>query len=314
MQHRLIKRFIYRLVLGAAVTLVAGCGGGGGDDNDGSPIVIGTEPENTATAVEFTAQVNGEAFVCGQTYSGVGISLPDTYKVIDMRFYVYDVELVKADGEREMLDLEQDGVWQYENVALIDLEDGCNNGTPETNAWIIGEIPNADYAGICFKLGLPYELNHFSDATAPSPINSSGMLWNWRFGRKFIRIDGIGDPDNIDQPFHIHLGSTECPGDAVSAPPTGECGFPNIVDVCLDDFDVDQDQIVIDVGPVLAASSVTVNTPDTQPGCMSANSDPECIEVMPRLGLDFTFVAGAGAPPEQYPASEPQQLFKVLKP
>ena len=67
----------------------------------------------------------------------------------------------------------------------------------------------------------------------------------------------------------------------------------------------------MDIGTALEASNVAFNTPDTASGCMSANSDPECIQVMPRLNLDFTFVAGAGVPPEQYPKAVPQRLFSV---
>jgi hypothetical protein len=47
---------------------------------------------------------------------------------------------------------------------------------------------------------------------------------------------------------------------------------------------------------------------------MSGNADPECIPIMPRLNLDFTYVAGAGASPEQYPKVVPQVLFNVRKP
>ena len=59
---------------------------------------------------------------------------------------------------------------------------------------------------------------------------------------------------------------------------------------------------------------VAVDTPNTAAGCMSGNSDPECIPIMPRLYLDFTYVAGAGAAPEAYAKVVPQRLFSVLKP
>jgi hypothetical protein len=31
---------------------------------------------------------------------------------------------------------------------------------------------------------------------------------------------------------------------------------------------------------------------------MSFNADPDCIPIMPRLNLDFTYIAGAEATPE----------------
>ena len=291
--------------LGVALALLAGCGGG--DDDDGAA--------NRRAVVEFHAQVKGQDFTCGATYSNVGLGQPGTYQVNDWRFYVHDVVLVKADGSRQALDLEQDGVWQYRNVALLDLRRDCGGGPLPTNSAVTGTVPSDNYTGICFKVGVPYELNHVNDATAPSPLNSSGMLWNWRGGRKFIRIDGTGAPGDVDRAvaFHVHLGSTQCPGSDPSAPPTAACGYPNIAEFCLDNFDADQDHIVMDIGTALEASNVAFNTPDTASGCMSANSDPECIQVMPRLNLDFTFVAGAGAAPEQYPKQVPQRLFAVDK-
>jgi hypothetical protein len=97
-------------------------------------------------------------------------------------------------------------------------------------------------------------------------------------------------------------------------PPTTACGYPNVAEFCLDNFNANQDHIVMDIGTALEASNVAFNTPDTASGCMSANSDPECIPIMPRLNLDFTYVAGAGATPEQYPKVVPQRLFSVHKP
>ncbi|MFZ1641668.1 MAG: MbnP family copper-binding protein [Candidatus Contendobacter sp.] len=287
--------------LGIALALLAGCGS---DDNG---------PSERQAKVLFEAQVNGQDFVCGATYSGVGLGQPGTYQVNDWRFYVYDVALVKPDGNRQALDLDQDGVWQYQNVALLDLRKNCGGGVLPSNAVVKGAVANESYTGVCFKVGIPFALNHTNDATAPSPLNSSGMLWNWRGGRKFIRVDGVGDPTNLKQSFVIHLGSTECPGSDPNAPPTAACGYPNIAEFCLDNFNADQDHIIMDIGKALAASNVVVNTASTAPGCMSGNSDPECIPIMPRLNLDFTYVAGASSTPEKYPKVVPQVLFSVHK-
>jgi len=291
--------------LGVALTLLVGCGGGG-DDDDG--------PSQRRAVLQFQGQVNGQAFTCGTTYNNVGLGQPGAYQVTDWRFYVHDVALVKADGSRQTLTLDQDGVWQHQNVALLDLRRDCGSGALPTNSAVVGTVADADYTGICFKVGVPYALNHVNDATAPSPLNSSGMLWSWRSGRKFIRIDGMGDPTNAKQAFHIHLGSTQCPGSDPNAPPTAACGYPNIAEFCLNNFDVDRDQLVMDIGHALEGSNVAVNTPNTAAGCMSGNSDPECIPIMPRLYLDFTYVAGAGAAPESYAKVVPQRLFSVLKP
>lgn len=289
------------LILGIALAMMAGCGGD--KDSDQHQVVV-----------QFQAQVNGQDFQCGKTYSNVGLGQPGTYQVTDWRFYVHDIALVKSDGNRQSLELNQDKMWQYQNVALLDLRRDCGSGTLPTNSAVVGTVGEGDYTGICFKVGIPYALNHVSDATAPSPLNSSGMLWSWRSGRKFIRIDGMGDPANSKQAFHLHLGSTECPGTDPNAPPSKACGYPNIAEYCLDNFDADQDSVVMDIGHALEASNVAIDTPNTAPGCMSGNSDPECIPIMPRLNLDFTYVAGVGASPEFYPRTVPQRLFSVRKP
>ncbi len=182
------------LAAGAALTLLAGCGG---DDN----------PGDRQVQVQFAGQVNGQEFVCGRIYAGVGVGQPGTYQVNDWRFYIHDVALVRTDGSRQTLALDQDGIWQYQNLALLDLRKDCGSGALPTNAAVAGAVPDADYTGICFKVGVPYSLNHINDATAPSPLNASGMLWNWRGGRKFIRVDGgktfptFGDKAN---PTKIH--------------------------------------------------------------------------------------------------------------
>ena len=80
--------------LGVALALLAGCGG---DDDNG--------PSERQAKVLFEAQVNGQDFTCGATYSNVGIGQPGTYQVNDWRFYVYDVALVNPDGNRQALDL-----------------------------------------------------------------------------------------------------------------------------------------------------------------------------------------------------------------
>ncbi|MCC6135470.1 MAG: metallo-mystery pair system four-Cys motif protein [Candidatus Contendobacter sp.] len=291
------------LLAGAALTLLAGCGG---DDDD---------PSDRQVSVQFAGQVNGQEFVCGKTYSNVGLGQPGTYQVNDWRFYVHDVALVKTDGSRQTIALNQDGAWQYQNVALLDLRKDCGSGALPTNAATAGTVPNDNYSGICFKVGVPYSLNHLNDATAPSPLNNTGMLWNWQGGRKFIRVDGFGDPGSVDGAvaFVVHLGSTGCPGPDANSPPTAACTYPNVAEFCLDNFNVDQDRVVMDMGQALAGSNVAINAANTASGCMSGNSDPECIPIIPRLNLDFTYVAGAGATAEQYPKLVPQVLFSVGK-
>lgn len=268
------------------------------DDND-SP---------QAVTIDFRASVNGSPFVCGQTYPKVGTSngaTENSYKIDDFRLFIQDIYLSKGEGSQVALTLNQDDTWQYKTMALLDFENGCLNGTTETNTQIHGQLPAGerlnDYTGLCFKVGLPFEENHADPGQAPSPLNASGMLWSWTTGRKFLRIDGTGDPGGLNQSFHLHLGSTGCrDSSGTGGTPDGPCIYTNQPEICLP-YKAHQQVVVADIGHVLAQSNVAVNTPDTAAGCMSGRSDPECIPIFPRLGLDFIYQQTGASESVTYP-------------
>lgn len=277
--------------------LVAGCCllvACGGDDASDEPVV------NDVT-VRFSAAVNDTDFTCGTTYSGIGIGVNNEMRINDLRYFVHDLRLVRADASQQPLSLVQDGTWQLEGTALLDFEDGCAAGTPETNSRVQASVEGdpSEFTGICFKLGVPFEQNHISDATNLSPLNASGMLWSWTGGRKFVRIDGSGDPGNLNVAYNVHLGSTGCVDSAGDPAPDSACNFPNVAEVCIDNFNVATDTIRTDVGRLLAQKDITVSS--GAPGCMSGNSDIDCIGLMERFGLDFTYSDGSN-PPERHRA------------
>ena len=111
---------------------------------------------------------------------------------VDLRFYVHDVALTDASGASQPLTLEQDGVWQRDDVALLDFEDGsgdCATGSPDTHTALTGTVPAGDYVGLSFNIGVPDALNHIDAATAEAPLNDTGMWWSWTGGYKFLKID-----------------------------------------------------------------------------------------------------------------------------
>ena len=142
-------------------------------------------------AIDFAAYVGESEFVCGESYEGVGTE-ESTITPTDFRFYVSNVALIDEEGNAVPLELEQDGKWQYQDTVLLDFEDGtsaCDNGTAETNTTLIGTVPEGDYQGLQFTLGVPEKLNHDDAAIAPSPLNLTSMWWNWQGGYKFLRVD-----------------------------------------------------------------------------------------------------------------------------
>ena len=73
--------------------------------------------------ITFAGRLAGKPFDCGSQYEDIGTK-KSTVTPQDLRFFVSDVELLDVDGKAVPVVLEQDGVWQYKSVALIDLEDG----------------------------------------------------------------------------------------------------------------------------------------------------------------------------------------------
>lgn len=246
-------------------------------------------PEGTTQAVtlKFDAQVAGAPFVCGAEYADLGTQ-GSTLSASDLRFYISEVELLDARGAATPLVLAQDDKWQYQNLALLDFEDGCGgSGNTELRKTIVGGIPKGDYVGLRFTLGVPFELNHGDASVAPSPLNLTSMFWNWNGGYKFLRMDGAarGIPG-----WRLHLGSTNCEADAQGV--ISQCGQPNRATITLDTFDPAQDTVVLDVAALLAKTDLDSDVAGP-PGCMSAPTDVECAQYFETLGLPW---AGGAAP------------------
>lgn len=308
----------------SVTSLISACND---NNNNGSADLTGNTGA-TVAAVRFAPKVDAEDFSCGSTYNIGG----NDYRVDDFRLYVHDVTLTTDIGDEIPVTLTQDGQWQYENVAHLDFEnatqDSCN-GNDETNNTITGtyEAPTeGNINGICFNLGVPYEYNHeltSQNTTSPAPLNVTGMSWVWLGGHKFLKVDGVGDPGGTNTNFHVHVGSTGCynddivthpfthqQGSNINKVPDFQCSHPNTPRVCLSNFNMDSQDVTIDLAALLADSDVTVNNGGAA-GCMSGNDDPECPTIMPKLGINF--VADDGVNPViPYPAIEPQPVFGMV--
>lgn len=258
-------------------------------------------PKTMATSIKLAAEVDGKPFSCGESYDGIGTT-KSTIRVTDFRFYVTTVRLTKADGTSVPVALTQDGLWQKDDVSLMDFEDAtgsCSNGTAPTHTTIDGTVPEGNYNGLSFEIGLPFDKNHRDPAAQPSPLNLTRLFWSWNAGYKFMRLDmrTTGMPNG----WVIHLGSTACDGATATTAPT-ECKFPNRAPVTLTGFNPLSDTVVLDVATLLAGNNVDKNQEKTAMGCMSAQNDPECGPLFERLGLAF------GETP-----AKPQTAFSVRR-
>lgn len=67
--------------------------------------------------------------------------------------------------------------------------------------------------------------------------------------------------------------------------------IPNTLSLKVDGFDPAKNVLVVDPAPVVADADLTVNAPETSPGCMSFPDDGDCMTVMAKLGLPYMDVA-----------------------
>jgi len=265
---------------------------------------VGARAADQKVAIRFLAQVGTEKLVCGQTYSGIGTT-GSKISPHDFRFYVHDLALIDQSGKSVPVQLEQDGKWQLDDVALLDFENGaagCVNGTPDLNDQVIGLVPAGRYTGLSFTLGVPFNKNHTDLPTQASPLNLTALAWVWNAGRKFARLDFSST--GLPRGFAIHLGSTGCtPNDTKITVPM-QCSEPNRPHVLLPEFDVQSDIVIADLAALLKDSNVDTNQEHTASGCMSSPDDSDCGPLFANLGLPFAgkaagkqtfFRKGAGA-------------------
>jgi len=237
-------------------------------------------------AITFEAVFGARPFSCRDTFA-VGTKASPA-RPLDFRFYVHDVVLTTASGERVPVTVGSDPTWQRDGVALIDLETGdgtCTAGTPETHAVVSGRVPRrSDYLGLSFKVGLPEGLNHLDAARAPAPFNEPGLWWSWSGGYKYLRLE-ISTPANPDG-FYFHLGATDCQGSVGAF----ECARGNVAVVSLPTFVPGHSRVRADLEAFYAGLDVDTG-PDFQTdfvaGCMAFTGDPECPQMMGQLGLSF---------------------------
>ncbi len=272
---------------GGTGTLSVGYGHQVADEKIFGPFSVNAAAATIPIALQFMPMVGAQGFACGQTYTGIGTANA-TMTPIDFRMYVHDVRLVRADSSEAPVALTQDGLWQYQDLALLDFEDGtgnCNNGTPETHMVVSGTADYGQYIGVKFKLGVPFALNHGDPTTAPSPLNLTGLFWSWNGGYKFLRLDNAVDSAGTMVGRNLHLGSTGCNGSTATTPPTS-CTAENVTEITLLGFNPRTGHVMADAKAVFAGSDLA-GEGGGAPGCMSGTTDPECTPIFARLGLPF---------------------------
>ncbi len=239
-------------------------------------------------------------------------------QLADLRLYVSDVKLVRANGRAVAVKLAANSAYRVSRgaarVTLIDLEDGsgsCMEGTKGMNASVRGTVPRGRYVGVRWTVGVPFALNHTDVPAAPAPLNSAAMAWSWQSGRKFAKIE-LADPGGetgtwASKMFMVHLGSTGCTGNPASGE-TVKCSAANRSAISLRRFDPKRQRVAVDLNALVAGNDITVNRADA-PGCMSEPTDPECGGVFKALGIGWRADgSGSGASP----SGSRQTVFRAI--
>lgn len=269
--------------------------------------------------IGFTA-VNGtqRTVNCSTPITGLGRS-GATAQLQDLRFYVSNVRMVRANGTSVKLTPMAGDEWNLtragQSVTLIDLEDGTGacaaDGDKRMNDMVHGTVPAGKYVGVTMTVGVPLALNHTDPTTTPAPLNLIGMGWSWQAGRKYTKIEltkptAPGGAPGKD--FMFHLGSTGCVGN----PAAGDsitCRAPNRMKVLFKRFNPATQRIAFDIRTLTAGLDLTVDQGGA-PGCMSGPKDPECA-VMRRGAIDWR--ADGSGTGRILGDGTLQRLFRVVK-
>lgn len=300
MKIRLLRVFLLLSLLGVGVGVLS-AQEEGGDGHGGMMPMAGLPTVGPDVTIRFAASVGSVPASCGMIYNGVGTA-GSTLSLNDYRFYISNVRLINAAGEEIPVELTQDGQWQYANVALLDFEDGTSlcsgSGNADTNTKVTGTVPEGDYNGLVFDLGVPFELNHLDTTTAPAPLNVPAMWWNWQYGYKFVRID-LQTTSSESPAWFVHLGSTGCNSADSNTAPAEACSNPNTSTVRFADFNPVQNFVVADASGLLAGVNLDTSVP-MPPGCMSGPEDADCAGLFPAFGLELATGTMLDANPQTF--------------
>ena len=238
--------------------------------------------------LNFTAKFGDQLAQCGKMYKDLGVCKTNA-ELKDLRFYISNIKLIKNDSVRVDAQLFVKDNWQNEHVALLDFENAkgqCSEkGTGQTNNKVFVRAPKGNYTGIVFNLGVPNKVNHKNNVSAPSPLNMGAMYWSWQGGYKFLRLELASQLPKPYDVWFLHLGSVACQSPVMTMAPKHPCERPNLPEISLTNFDINEDVVVADIAMLLEGVDVSYSLP-MPPGCMSGTNDPDCPLVLGNLGLD----------------------------
>ncbi|MFN0301640.1 MAG: MbnP family protein [Burkholderiales bacterium] len=254
--------------------------------------IVGMLLEGSANyEIQFRAAVDGRALTCGHPIDGIG-EAKISVALVDFRFTVSNVELIRYDGKIFPLALEQDGIWQIGKAASLDLEDAsgsCVQGTPVTRREVRGSAPKGNYRGVRFVLGGPDGVNPADPAIAPR-LSTDGMQPEEQGNHHALRIElatvvageGTAPPTSQAARTVFRIPRLACP------PTTGsgvQCGADGAIQVALNDVQPNRHVIIAEVGGLISESILGEDASSRTRECEPTSVDSTCVEALRRLGF-----------------------------
>ena len=181
------------------------------DNNDSTPAKLTLQFDHYVGAEKLTLGTNAEG---AKAYTSNG----QTLKFSEVKYVITNVVLVKADGTKVPYHTE-------------DLDKGgflINQADAASLAPVLNDIPEGDYKGIEFGLGVKKELNNLKlQDKFPNFYRLTGefkhsgiMHWEWANGYRFVKLEGWYSnptpgkdkegnplPAITDGELSIHIGS-----------------------------------------------------------------------------------------------------------
>lgn len=252
--------------------------------------IVGMLVEGSANyEIQFKAAIDGRALTCGHPIDGIG-EAKISVALVDFRFAVSNVELIRYDGKIFPLVLEQDGIWQVGKVAKLDLEDAsgtCAQGTPVTRREVRGTAPKGNYRGVRFDLGGSDGVTVTHPAIAPR--SDAGLMQSEVGGHHHatrielataVAGEGAAPPTGQAARIVFRILRHACLPDADSG---AQCSADGAIQVTLNDVQPNRHVIVAEVGGLISES--VLGQDSATPVCEPTSVDSTCVEALQRLGF-----------------------------
>jgi len=159
-----------------------------------------TGSSNASVLLSFKGKIDNRDFMLNETYKHIK---GWDYRLELVKFYISEIVFTKNDG----------GCLALDTVAFIDFyENHLDSNT--TGALLTIEIPEGNYKGLNFLIGVDSAHNHSDPSTYNSdhPLsNYKGTHWDWNSGYRFVMIEGKMDTTTnscgtLSHGFSYHIG------------------------------------------------------------------------------------------------------------